>query len=332
MLLPLTVVLAVVTRTPAAPHDVDPSPTAPSSVSDGAPASYLTEYGAEYLAVIASATLLFTKATEGIEPLSASIGPAVSLAQPDSSLIFDPRLNDVIGRPILQEKVPELGLAVAIAASVAAGAGVDFAARQDLHRTHAIVLGSVEAVLGAALITEGMKLGFGRLRPDFRERWLRASCAGVVSKPEDVDCASINDGFIVDRAFLLDGMKSFPSAHASTAAAAATFLVLELGSEHLWASHAAEWARPLAGLAVGGLLAGAGYVTMTRVSDHRHHLEDVAVGAGIGIASGMAAYLVHFDIDGRARRRGSASPDGTATMVVPWPIEGGAGAAWLGSF
>lgn len=326
-----------------APVDVAPAPPSPSSTSTstggsqffdaGQPGHYLQWYGAEYVAIVAAGTLQILGTFNEIEPLPASIGPSVSLTSPDTSLIFDARLDDVIGKPLLQEKVPNAALAVILASTVVVDAGVDLAVRQDLHRTHAILVGASEAVLGASVITEAMKLSFGRLRPDFRERWVRAACGGLVTKPDDLDCSITDDGFVVERKDLLDGMKSFPSGHASTSWAAATFIIMQVGSTHLWGSSAdrAEWFQPIAGLIVGSVAAGAGYVTMTRLSDHRHHFEDVAVGAGVGVASGMAAYLIHFDLDGNARHRGSRRPD--TLTVLPMTFEGGGtGALVLGRF
>jgi membrane-associated phospholipid phosphatase len=327
-MLALVLVTALISQSgevaPPVPPSTNPEPPAPDFTSEGQPGSYLTWYGGEYIGVVAAGSLLLAGATDSIEPLPALIGPQVDLKKPDLSVILDPRLDDVIGHPILQEKVPTLALAIGIASVVVADAGLDLALRQDLHRTHAILLGGAEAVVGAMVITEGLKLTFGRLRPDFRERWVRAACGGVVKKPDDLSCDGVlDDGFQVDRQFLLDGMKSFVSGHASTSFAAATFLGLQLGSEHVWGRHTPEWVRPIGALAIGGLLAGAGYVTATRVEDNRHHLEDITTGAAIGVASGLSAYLIHFDLEGNARRRGVA--------VAPLPVEGGAGVAVTGS-
>ncbi len=321
--------------------DAAPGPAAPvvapvegpQFFDDGQPGHYLQWYGAEYVGLVAASTMFGLGAFNEIEPLPSSIGPSVNLASPDTSVLFDARLDGVIGKPILQEKVPNAALFITLGSLIAVDAGVDLAIRQDLHRTHAIIVGGSEAVLMAGLATEVMKLGFGRLRPDFRERWVRAACAGIVTKPEDLDCAITDDGFVVERKDLIDGMKSFPSGHASTSWAAATFVALQIGSMHLWGSSAdrAEYFQPIAGVLVGGLAAGAGYITMTRVSDNRHHLEDVAVGSAIGIASGAAAYLIHFDLDGNARHRGSLRPD--TLSVMPLAFEGGgAGAMVLGRF
>lgn len=300
------------------------SPVEPGFFDDGEPGAYLRWYGAEYVSVIALGAVYATDLTGGIEPLPALMGPAIDLEHPDTAVLLDPRLDGVIGGPLLHEKVSPAALAIAVLVPVGAEVGLDFALHRDLHRTHALVLGVAEAAVGAALITDVIRLSVGRLRPDFRERWVRAACGGVVEQPAELDCGAVDDGFVVDRHMLIEGMKSFPSLHTSQSFAAATFLSLAVGSEHLWGRDAPAWVRPLGVLAVGTLLGGATVVAATRVEDHRHHLEDVTVGAAIGVASGAAAWLVHFDLEGQARHRGVA--------VTPLPMADGAGVAVTAAF
>lgn len=295
----------------------------PGFFDDGEPGAWLRWYGAEYVSVIALGAVYATDLTGGIQPLPALMGPAIDLERPDAVALFDPRLDDVIGAPMVHEKIPPAALAVAVLLPVAAEVGLDLGLHRDLHRTHALVLGAAEAAVGAAVLTDVIRLSVGRLRPDFRERWVRAACAGVVERPSDLDCSAFDDGFTVDRDMLIEGMKSFPSLHSSESFAAATFLSLAVGSEHLWGKSAPEWARPLGALAVGALMGGATMVAATRVEDHRHHLEDVVVGSALGVASGAAAWLVHFDLEGQARRRGLA--------VTALPLAGGGGVALTGS-
>lgn len=313
---------ATVGRAEAPP--ASPAPAEPGFFDDGQPGSWLRWYGAEYVTVLGLGAVYATDLTGGIEPLPALMGPAIDLERPHTGLLMDPRLDGVIGAPLVQEKIPPVALAVAVLIPVGAEVGLDLALHRDLHRTHALVLGVAEAAVGAALVTDLVRLSVGRLRPDFRERWMRAACGGVVERPADLDCSAVDDGFVVDRDMLIEGMKSFPSLHTSQSFAAATFLTLAVGSEHLWGPDAPAWARPLGALAVGALLGGATVVAATRVEDHRHHLEDVVVGAAIGVASGSAAWLVHFDLDGRARHRGVA--------VSALPLADGAGLSVTASF
>lgn len=307
---------------PAAPPVVPPPPPESSFWDADQPGHYLAWYGAEYVAVAAAATLWITDVAGGVEPLPALIGPSIDLEDPSGSVVFDPRLDGVIGKPMLQEKISNTAVAVTLVTPLLLEAGLDLALRRDLHRTHALVLGGAEAVLGAVMVTEALKLSVGRLRPDFRERYVRAACGGVIEVDVELDCESVDDGFVIEREDLYDGMKSFPSGHSASSFAAATFLALAVGSEHVWGAATPEWVRPIGAASVAALLGGAGFIAATRLSDHRHHFEDVAVGAAIGVGSGAAAWLVHFDLDGRARRRG--------VTVAPLPLAGGAGVAVSG--
>ncbi|RTR39871.1 phosphatase PAP2 family protein [Shewanella canadensis] len=65
-------------------------------------------------------------------------------------------------------------------------------------------------------------------------------------------------------------MDSFPSGHTADTFAAATFVQQRYG----W-----EWAIPA--------YVGAAYVGYTRVASDQHHVEDVLVGAAIGVLSGL---------------------------------------------
>ncbi|WP_028774151.1 phosphatase PAP2 family protein [Shewanella waksmanii] len=66
------------------------------------------------------------------------------------------------------------------------------------------------------------------------------------------------------------GDDSFPSGHTADSFAAATFVQQRYG----W-----EWAIPA--------YVGAAYVGYTRVASDKHHVEDVLVGAAIGVLSGL---------------------------------------------
>jgi membrane-associated phospholipid phosphatase len=98
-------------------------------------------------------------------------------------------------------------------------------------------------------------------------------------------------------------MKSFVSGHSSSAFAIATFSSWWLGSTLVWNEDRPAWGPAVGALSMGTLLAGAGYVASTRLSDNKHHPEDVVVGSLLGATVATTAWFVHFDIDGRARRR-----------------------------
>jgi membrane-associated phospholipid phosphatase len=296
---------AVETPAPAPPPVVVPAPQpAPDFFADDQPGHYLAWYGAEYVAVAALAGLYLADVHELIRPAPALIGPRVDVDDMDLAVLMDPRVDGTIGRPFLKEQVPSSALIGVAAVTILGSAGLDYAATGDLHRTNGLVLGGLEALMGTVLVTEVFKLSFGRLRPDFRDRYLNAACTGVVDTPAGLDCATVDTSrFRITEEGLQDGMKSFVSGHSSSAFAIATFSSWWLGSTLVWNEDRPAWGPAVGALSMGTLLAGAGYVASTRLSDNKHHPEDVVVGSLLGATVATTAWFVHFDIDGRARRR-----------------------------
>jgi membrane-associated phospholipid phosphatase len=289
------------------PPVAPPAPSSPGFFDGGQPGGYLVWYGAEYAALAAVGGIYASGLLADVKPLPASVGPQFDPDRPDVGVLFDPRLDDVVGAPLVKEKIPTTLVVAGAALTVLGTAAVDWAADGNAHRTHALVLGGAEAIVGTFVVTEALKLGLGRLRPDFRDRWQRAACAGNVEAPPGLDCSAVAaDGFVVSRRDVLDGMKSFPSGHTSTAFATLSFASMAIGSRWLWGEAAAKapaWTQPVAGLALGGLAAATAFTAASRLGDGRHHPEDVAVGAAVGAALGVSSWLVHFDVAGRARTR-----------------------------
>lgn len=308
---------------PASPGAGAPEPTY-AFFARGAPGYYAIAYGADWALVAASAALSATGAWEALRPPVTLIGPSVDLESADPAALSDPRLNDIIGRPLLREKVPAWAQAAVGLSAVAVAGVVDGLARQDFHHTHALVLGAATSTMMTLNLTELLKLGFGRLRPDFRARYTRAACQGLVPTSVELGCGTADDGFRIERGDFNDGFKSFPSGHASTSFALATYLSLWLGSDYIWGARANELSQPLATLAIGGLYAGALFSAASRVSDNRHHLEDIGVGSALGAAVGAATWLVYFNLDGEARWR--------EFRVTPSLEEGGASLSISGLF
>lgn len=290
----------------------------------GTPGYYAVAYGADWAFVALSAGLAATGTWQKIKPPFSLLGPSFDDKDPDLAGLLDPRLDSVVGNPLVHEKVPVWSVAAASASAVLAAGVLDGFVNQDFHHTHSLVLGAAATMMATLDVAELLKLSFGRLRPDFRERYTRAACQGLVQRPEALDCASVNDGFELELGDYVDGYKSFPSGHSSTSFALATYLSLWLGSEWIWGEGANELSQPLATLAAGGLYAGALFVAASRVSDHRHHLEDVAVGAALGSALGAATWLLYFDLEGNARWRD--------LRVTPVPLEDGAAVSLQGRF
>ncbi|KAI0697825.1 lipid phosphate phosphatase 1 [Cerioporus squamosus] len=158
--------------------------------------------------------------------------------------------------------------------------------RRSAHEVHHSLLALYSGRGLCALVTEALKNRIGRLRPDFLDRckWDKAlkACAG---KAESV----------------LDGRRSFPSGHSSTAFAGMTFLSLWIaGFSGAWCLSqpvpgGSLLSSKLARLTLSLLpLAFATWVAVSRVEDYRHHKEDVIVGSLIGIASATICYLIYW--------------------------------------
>ncbi|KAH8091670.1 lipid phosphate phosphatase 1 [Cristinia sonorae] len=155
-----------------------------------------------------------------------------------------------------------------------------------------------------ALITEALKNRVGRLRPDFLSRckWDKAQhvCTGKLAK-------------------ILDGRRSFPSGHSSTAFSGMTFLTLYLaGLTGAWCLSQAAPPRSFFGSRMARLwitmapMAFATWVAVSRVEDYRHHKEDVIVGSLIGIGTATVSYLIYwpnpFALRGDDLYRGASQP------------------------
>ncbi|KZT67380.1 PAP2-domain-containing protein [Daedalea quercina L-15889] len=134
--------------------------------------------------------------------------------------------------------------------------------------------------------TEFLKNRVGRLRPDFLSRckWDKdlKACAG-------------------DLETVLDGRRSFPSGHSSTAFSGMMFLSLWIaGMTGAWcitrpAAARSFFASRLARLSLSFLpLMFAAWVAISRLEDYRHHKEDVIAGSLLGIACAVTCYLTYW--------------------------------------
>lgn len=117
------------------------------------------------------------------------------------------------------------------------------------------------------------------LRPNFLDvcRPNYTSCDGFVT---DYVCTNKN----VSKDSIRDTMMSFPSGHAAICMFSALYTVLYL--ELRFDIKISRFLKPSMQMA---LLIVSAWAGMTRVSDHKHHLQDVIVGAAIGVivASGV---------------------------------------------
>lgn len=165
------------------------------------------------------------------------------------------------------------------------------------HNAAAADLGlhSTEAILLATGITGVAKGALGRSRPYVTRD----------SNPHD---------FAFGKGFTGEDRSSFPSAHTAVAFAAASSVTSELA--HLWPGHTAIVAPILYG--------GATIVGISRMYHDKHWASDVALGAGLGIFSGLKVVRYAHDhpdnyVD-RMLLHTSVAPDGNGGAALAFNV------------
>lgn len=178
-------------------------------------------------------------------------------------------------------------------------------------QTHEAVVGFAEAATVTASVTSGVKLLFGRLRPDFGERALRYHCTTEYEEYEEY-CEDYRNRPLADSREEADelmeaGRRSFFSAHASHSFNMFTYSYLLVGGHYVWGDGASTASR-IGGIAAQTAMIGsAGYITGTRLYDNRHHVSDVVAGSLVGVGIANLAYWRRFDSSGNPRAADGAS-------------------------
>lgn len=241
----------------------------------------------------------------GVQPRQSVIGPAFD---PEAHRLLDAsEAYHVSKRYIPSQRVTELELgALVISAGLIGGLSVVGGMsgggwRGKRRRQQAAVDASMSFLetMGATLLmSEAMKYGFGRLRPDYLDRYEQLGCA---ESPDKTGC--------------IQGRLSFVSGHASLAFAGTTWASLMLGGQLVWGPAVRGKADALE-ISIGAtaqlaLLAIATYVAVTRVQDNRHYTTDVVGGAILGFGMANLSYWSYFGADGYPRMRGAVRPSVT---------------------
>ena len=204
--------------------------------------------------------------------------------------------------------LPFLGVIIPVGIILAASlARINSVARSRAETKRAIVGLLLAVTLGFA-VTNALKNSVGAFRPDFRARCWPNGAKTAWEAPGIPKCASNHDARLVS-----EGRKSFPSGHASVAFSGLAFasavvaerLAVFGGSADSAAKNiqpAPAWRLAAAAAPVALALT----VSVSRVTDYMHHVEDVVGGGVIGLAAARAAWAAK-----RPFRRGGdeASPE-----------------------
>ncbi|XP_038892677.1 lipid phosphate phosphatase 2-like [Benincasa hispida] len=155
--------------------------------------------------------------------------------------------------------------------------------RRDVYDLHHAILGLLFSVLITAIITDAIKNGVGRPRPNFFWR-----CFPNGTEAYDRTGNVICNGKESD---IREGHKSFPSGHTSWSFAGLGFLAFYLSGK----MQAFDGKGHVAKLCLVFLpLLGAALVGVSRVNDYWHHWQDVFAGALIGLVVSAFCYLQFF--------------------------------------
>ena len=153
------------------------------------------------------------------------------------------------------------------------------------HKLHVALLGLASSIALTAFITDVIKNGVGRPRPD-----LIARCKPRQGTPEHelVDWTVCTE---TDHHTLHDGFRSFPSGHSSFSWAGLGYLGLFLAGQ----LRALRPRRGLGRVVIAGLPAVAALlITISRTEDYRHDVYDVTAGTLIGAVCAGFCYRRYF--------------------------------------
>lgn len=165
------------------------------------------------------------------------------------------------------------------------------AVRRSLEEVNAGLLTYFAGHMMMRVPVDIIKLGVGRLRPDFLARCQYDILDGV--------CTG-------DHKLVTEGRKSFPSGHSSTSFLGMTLFVLFLAGKTRAFCFSNALPSKSFGARSSGLFASrllrltltmvpfclSGYIAISRLEDHVHHPTDVIAGSSIGVIVGVVAYLI----------------------------------------
>ncbi|KAK6349059.1 hypothetical protein TWF730_009819 [Orbilia blumenaviensis] len=147
------------------------------------------------------------------------------------------------------------------------------------------LLGLGNSLLLSSFITDFIKQGVGRPRPDLIDR-----CQPREDTPHN-QLVTFEVCYQTNHHILHDGFRSFPSGHSSTAFAGLLYLSLFFAGQFFVFRPGADLIRACAAFSATIL---AGYIAMSRIEDYRHDYADITVGSWIGILCAYFSYQRYF--------------------------------------
>ncbi|XP_062145335.1 lipid phosphate phosphatase 2-like [Alnus glutinosa] len=166
--------------------------------------------------------------------------------------------------------------------------------KRDVYDLHHGIMGLLFSVFITAVITDAIKDGVGRPRPDFFWRCFPDGKGVFDSVTRNVLCTG-------NKSVIKEGHKSFPSGHTSWSFAGLGFLAwYQAGKIRVFdrKGHVAKLCVVFSPILLASL------VGVSRVDDYWHHWQDVFAGGLLGMTVASFCYLQFFpapyDVDGWA--------------------------------
>ncbi|KAK9366560.1 phosphatidic acid phosphatase type 2/haloperoxidase [Lipomyces kononenkoae] len=160
--------------------------------------------------------------------------------------------------------------------------------RNRLWELNCGILGLALSIALTIVITSSLKAIVGRPRPDVIDR-----CQPAVGSAdaEPFGLSTVDICTQTNRSVLMEGWRSWPSGHSSTAFAGLFYLSLYFaGKLSLFDKRGEVWKMVI----VMFPTLGASAIAASRVLDHRHHGTDVLSGALLGIATAWLSYRFYY--------------------------------------
>ncbi|KAJ2743487.1 hypothetical protein GGI20_003710 [Coemansia sp. BCRC 34301] len=158
--------------------------------------------------------------------------------------------------------------------------------RRNWHDFHCTVLGIFLAMGLNNTATNIVKNATGRLRPDFIDR-----CQPNITESPKLRLVDVTVCTQTDLTYLHEGMRSFPSGHASLAFCGLTFTSLYLASHLRYNDQRGHAYKTIVFYLP---LFCAGLIGISRTADYHHHWQDVLAGSIMGAFIGWFGYRTYF--------------------------------------
>ncbi|KAF9919014.1 hypothetical protein BX616_002983 [Lobosporangium transversale] len=168
---------------------------------------------------------------------------------------------------------------------------VGLGVRRSPYDFHNGILGLLLSVLLTTMVTQVVKVTVGKHRPDFLSRCQPMLNGSPITQDEPLKLWTVDVCTQKDRHIFQDGLRAFPSGHASTAFAGLFYISLWLGGKmHIFDRRGYSIKSVI--LIIPFLAAL--LIAITRVQDYRHAPIDVTWGSIIGITFAIFAYHQYY--------------------------------------